>query len=289
VAKARDIQRRMRSVQSTRKITRTMEMVATSKLRRAQQRVLKARPFAERLAAVVENLITPEIADLQPILRQPERIRRAAVVLLTSNRGLCGAFNVNLIRKARELLDYLHAQDVSTEFHVTGRKGIAYFRFRNVEMASTRTDIGDSPTPEEARELIAPLAERFVRGEIDAVYLVHAEFRSVMSTPPTSRRLLPVNVATDRPKREPYYILDPSAREILDRLLPLYLENVTFRALVENAAAEQGARRTAMKSATDNADEFLTNLRRQYNRARQAEITSQIAEIIGGAEALAGK
>jgi F-type H+-transporting ATPase subunit gamma len=289
VAKARDIQRRMRSVQSTRKITRTMEMVATSKLRRAQQRVLKARPFAERLAAVVENLITPEIADLQPILRQPERIRRAAVVLFTSNRGLCGAFNVNLIRKARELLDYLHAQDVSTEFHVTGRKGIAYFRFRNVEMASTRTDIGDSPTPEEARELIAPLAARFVRGEIDAVYLVHAEFRSVMSTPPTSRRLLPVNVATDRPKREPYYILDPSAREILDRLLPLYLENVTFRALVENAAAEQGARRTAMKSATDNADEFLTNLRRQYNRARQAEITSQIAEIIGGAEALAGK
>jgi F-type H+-transporting ATPase subunit gamma len=279
----------MRSVQSTRKITRTMEMVATSKLRRAQQRVLKARPFAERLAAVVENLITPEIADLQPLLRQPERIRRAAVVLLTSNRGLCGAFNVNLIRKARELLGYLHAQDVSTEFHVTGRKGIAYFRFRNVEMASTRTDIGDSPTPDEARELIAPLAARFVRGEIDAVYLVHAEFRSVMSTPPTSRRLLPVNVATDRPKREPYYILDPSAGEILDRLLPLYLENVTFRALVENAAAEQGARRTAMKSATDNADEFLTNLRRQYNRARQAEITSQIAEIIGGAEALAGK
>lgn len=288
MAKARDIQRRMRSVQSTRKITRTMEMVATSKLRRAQQRVLQARPFAERLAAVVENLITPEIAELQPILRQPERIRRAAVVLLTSNRGLCGAFNVNLIRKARELLDYLHAQDVSTEFHVTGRKGIAYFRFRNVEMASTRTDIGDSPTPDEARELIAPLAGRFLRGEIDAVYLVHAEFRSVMSTPPTSRRLLPVNVATERPKREPYYILDPSAGEILDRLLPLYLENVTFRALVENAAAEQGARRTAMKSATDNADEFLTNLRRQFNRARQAEITSQIAEIIGGAEALAG-
>ena len=289
MAKARDIQRRMRSVQSTRKITRTMEMVATSKLRRAQQRVLQARPFAERLAAVVENLITPEIADLQPILRQPERIRRAAVVLLTSNRGLCGAFNVNLIRKARELLEYLHAQDVSTEFHVAGRKGIAYFRFRSVEMASTRTDIGDSPTPEEARELIAPLADRFVRGEIDAVYLVHAEFRSVMSTPPTSRRLLPVNVAADRPKREPYYILDPSAGEILDRLLPLYLENVTFRALVENAAAEQGARRTAMKSATDNADDFLTNLRRKFNRARQAEITSQIAEIIGGAEALAGK
>lgn len=288
MAKARDIQRRMRSVQSTRKITRTMEMVATSKLRRAQQRVLRARPFAERLAAVVENLITPEIAELQPLLRQPERIRRAAVVLLTSNRGLCGAFNMHLIRKAREVLEYLHAQDVATEFHVVGRKGIAYFRFRGVEMASTRTDIDDNPTPDEARGLIGPLAERFVRGEIDAVYLVRAEFRSVMSTPPTSRRLLPVDVANDRPGREPYYILDPSAGEILDRLLPLYLENVAFRALVENAAAEQGARRTAMKAATDNADDFLTSLGRQFNRARQAEITSQLAEIIGGAEALTG-
>ncbi|MFO7588954.1 MAG: ATP synthase F1 subunit gamma [Gemmatimonadota bacterium] len=289
MAKAREIRRRMRSVESTRKITHTMEMVATSKLRRAQQRVVRARPFAERLAAVVENLITPEIAELQPILRQPERIRRAAVLLLTSNRGLCGAFNVHLIRKARELLDYLRAQDVSTEFHVVGRKGIAYFRFRGVEMASTRTDIDDNPTPDEARELVAPLAERFLREEIDAIYVVHAEFRSVMNTPPTSRRLLPVNVAADRPKPEPYYILDPSAEEILDRLLPLYLENVAFRALVENAAAEQGARRTAMKAATDNADDFLTSLRRQFNRARQAEITSQIAEIIGGAEALAGK
>ncbi|MDT8435485.1 MAG: ATP synthase F1 subunit gamma [Gemmatimonadota bacterium] len=288
MAKAREIGRRMRSVESTRKITRTMEMVATSKLRKAQQRVLKARPYADRLATVVENLITPELADLQPILRQPERIRRAAVVLLTSNRGLCGAFNVNLIRKARQLLDYLAAQEVASELHVYGRKGIGYFRFRGVEMATARTDIGDDPTPEEARDLIHPLADRFIRGELDAIYLVHAEYRSVMSTPPTSRRLLPVSVPEERPAREPYYILDPSAEAILERILPLYLENVTFRALVENAAAEQGARRTAMKAATDNADEFLTSLRRQFNRARQAEITSQIAEIIGGAEALAG-
>jgi len=279
----------MKSVRSTRKITRTMEMVATSKLRRAQQRVVQARPYADRLASVVENLITPELAELEPLLRQPERIRRAAVLLITSNRGLCGAFNVNLIRKAREQMDYLHASDVDTELHVVGKKGIAYFRFRDVEMGTARTDIGDAPTPEQAHELIAPLAERFIREELDAIYIVHAEFRSIMSTPPTSRRLLPVQVPEERPTREPYYILDPSAEEILERVLPLYIDNVTYRALVENAAAEQGSRRTAMKAATDNADDLLTSLRRQYNRARQAEITSQIAEIIGGAEALAGQ
>ena len=288
MAKARDIGRRMRSVESTRKITRTMEMVATSKLRRAQSRVREARPFADRLTAVVENLVTPELADLEPLLRQPDRIRRAAVILVTSNRGLCGAFNVNLIRKARALLAELKASDVETEFHVIGKKGISYFRFRNVEMASTRTDIGDSPSPDEARSLINPLAERFASKDLDAVYVVHAEFRSVMSTPPITRRLLPVYVPQERPTREPYYILDPSADVILARLLPLHLLSSMYRALVENAAGEQGARRTAMKSATDNADDFLTTLRRQFNRARQQEITSQLAEIIGGAEALKG-
>ena len=286
MARARDVLRRIGSVKNTRKITRTMEMVATSKLRRAQQRVQEARPFAEKVASVVENLITPEIAELEPILRQPERIRRAAVILMTSNRGLCGAFNVNLIRKARDLLAYLDESEVTTEFHVVGKKGIAYFRFRGVEMTSKRTDITDSPTAEQAQELVYPLAERFVREELDAIYLVHAEFKSVMSTPPVSRRLLPVYVPEEGPKRGAYYILDPSAEKILSRILPLYLTNVTYRALVENAAAEQGARRTAMKAATDNADEMLTNLRRDYNRARQAEITQQIAEIIGGAEAL---
>lgn len=288
MAKARDIGRRMTSVESTRKITRTMEMVATSKLRRAQLRVREARPFADRLTTVVENLVTPELAELEPMLRQPDRIRRAAIILVTSNRGLCGAFNVNLIRKARALLAELQASDVETEFHVIGKKGISYFRFRNVEMAVTRTDISDSPSPDDARSLIDPLAERFVREELDAVYVVHAEFKSVMSTPPITRRLLPVYVPQERPTREPYYILDPSADEILARLLPLHLVSSTYRALVENAAAEQGARRTAMKSATDNADDFLTTLRRQFNRARQQEITSQLAEIIGGAEALKG-
>lgn len=286
MARARDIGRRMKSVTSTRKITRTMEMVATSKLRRAQGRVHEARPFAEKVAAVVENLVTPDIAEIEPILRQPDRIRRAAVLLVTSNRGLCGAFNVNLIRKARELLSYLEESEVEVEFHVVGKKGIAYFKFRGVDMVTKRTDISDAPTAEQAAELVNPLADKFVQGELDAIYIVHAEYQSVMSTPPISRKLLPVPVPDEGPKRGAYYILDPSAEKLLGAILPLYLTNVTYRALVENAAAEQGARRTAMKAATDNADEFLTTLRRQYNRARQAEITQQLAEIIGGAEAL---
>ncbi|MFQ5747561.1 MAG: ATP synthase F1 subunit gamma [Gemmatimonadota bacterium] len=287
MAKARDIRRRMRSVESTRKITRTMEMVAASKLRRAQQRVQQARPYSDHLTDVIGKLVTPEMTETEPVLRQPESPRRAAVLLVTSNRGLCGGFNVNLIRRGRALLDALAAQGTETELHVVGKKGIGYFRFRGVALASERTDIGDRPSVAQARELIEPLVERFVKGDLDGVHLVHAEFRSVMSAPPTARQLLPVAIA-ERKGREPYYILDPSAEAILSTVLPLYLTNATYRALVENAAAEQGARRTAMKSATDNAEEFLGDLRRSYNRARQAEITQQISEIIGGAEALSG-
>ena len=288
MAKARDIGRRMKSVQSTKKITHTMEMVATSKLRRAQQRVRQARPYADRLTTVIESLIDPELIEIEPILRQPERIRRAAVLLLTSNRGLCGGFNVNLIRKARELRSRLEESEVEVELHVVGKKGISYFRFRKVEMAGMHTDISDRPSTEDARALIAPLADRFVEGDLDAVYIVHAEFRSVMSTPPATRQLLPVHVPEEKSERAANFILLPSAKEILATVLPLYVTNVTYRGLVESAAAEQGARRTAMKSATDNAEEFLGNLRRDYNRARQAEITQQILEIIGGAEALTG-
>ena len=287
MAKARDIKRRIGSIQSTRKITRTMEMVATSKLRRATERVKKARPYASKLTEVIERLVTPDLVELRPILRQPERIERAAVLLITSNRGLCGGFNASLIRMARGLIDRLAADGVSSDLHVVGRKGVGYFRFRGVEMASARTDIGDRPTIDDARSLMRPLATDFVRAEVDAVYLVFAEFRSVMSTPPVARQVLPVYVPEERVRSGPWFLLEPSADEILSRLLPLYVINSGYRALVETAAAEQGARRTAMKNATDNADDLIATQTRLYNGARQAEITQQIAEIIGGAEALA--
>jgi F-type H+-transporting ATPase subunit gamma len=287
MAKAREIKRRMRSVESTRKITRTMEMVAASKLRRAQERVWKARPYAEALVDVIEGLIRPELTEHEPILRQPDEIRRAAVVLLTSNRGLCGAFNTNLIRYARDLLDRLHADNVQTEFHVVGRKGISYFRFRGVELAGARTDIGDRPSIGEARTLLQPLVDRFAAGELDAVYLVTTEFQSIATAPPVTRRLLPVTVPEKGVAGGPWFILEPSSERILSGLLPLYVTSQAFRSLVETTAGFYAAQRTAMKNATDNAEELLTRLRRRYNRARQAEITQQIAEIMGGAEALA--
>jgi len=289
MAKAREIKGRMRSVDNTRKITRTMEMVATSKLRRAQERVIEARPFSARLNDVIARLATPELAELQPLLRQPDEVRRAAVVLMTSNRGLCGAFNVNLIRRAQNLVTEIESSGAEVEVHVYGNKGIGYFRFRGVSMATMRTDITDRPSPEDARSIIEEIAERFILGELDAAYLVFAEFQSMVRTPPVVRQVLPVQVpenAAEGP--QPYYILDPSAEAILDGLLPLYVNNSAFNALLESAAAEQAARRTAMKNATDNAEDFLKDLRRTYNRARQAEITQQIAEILGGAEALAG-
>ncbi len=288
MSKSRDIYRRMKSVDSTKKITRTMEMVATAKLAQAQGRVIRARPYSAELMDMIARLATPDLAESRPLLRQPARIARAAVVLVTSNRGLCGAFNANLIRTAQAQLGELEAAGARVEFHVYGNKGISYFRFRGVEMAHTRNDLADPPTMDDARTLIEKLAARFVAGELDAVRLVFAEFRNMVSTPPSVRQVLPVGVGEARKGPQPFYILDPSEEGILDHLLPLYVTNSTYSALLETAAAEQAARRTAMKSATDNANEFLDNLRRTYNRARQAEITNQIAEIIGGADALDG-
>jgi len=287
MAKSRDIYRRMKSVGNTKKITRTMEMVSAAKLRQAQRRVVESRPYSHKLAGVIRRLATPALAELQPLLRQPGTVRTAAVVLVTSNRGLCGAFNANLIRTAQKLLAELEADGATVEFHVYGNKGISYFRFRGVPMAVSRNDISDRPETADARSVIEGLAQRFVDGSLDAAYVVHAEFRNMVSTPPAVLQVLPVSVG-EQTGPQPFYILDPSGEEILSRILPLYVTNATLSAMLETAAAEQAARRTAMKSATDNAEEFLNNLRRTYNRARQAEITNQIAEIIGGADALDG-
>lgn len=282
---AREVKRRIKSVDNTRQITRTMEMVATAKLRRATERVYAARPYAEALRSIVRSLYAPRLSERFPLLRQPETVRRAGVLLLTANRGLCGGFNANLIRETRQLRSRLADDGVSTELHVSGKKGISYFRFQGVEMASTRTDIGDDPTVEDAESLVSPLSDAFARGALDAVYVVSSEFRSALSTPPTVRELFPIRPEEGAESADAF-LLSPSGDMILQRLLPLYVRNQVYRALVENSAAEQGARRTAMKNATDNAEEMLENLRRSYNRARQAQITQELAEIVGGAEAL---
>lgn len=262
-----------------------MELVATSKLKRATDRVHAARPYADALHEIVGGLYSPELSERYPILRQPDEVRRAAVLLLTANRGLAGAFNANLIKQARMALEELRGRGVETELHIAGKKGIAYFKFRGEEIRTQRTDIGDHPTPEDAESLVGPIRDRFEAGELDQVILVSSEFRSAMSTPPRSSELLPIRPEEGAPSAD-LYMLSPGGDVILERILPAFVRNAVYTALVENAAAEQGARRSAMKSATDNAGEMLENLTRSYNRARQAQITQEIAEIVGGSAAL---
>src|SRR5690625_160874 len=192
MAKTREIRRRIRSVENTRQITRTMEMVATSKLRRSTERVHAARPYAESLGEVIGRLVDPKLRERYALLRRPESIRRAAVVLLTANRGLAGAFNSNLIREAIQLMERLERDEVEVDLHLIGKKGIDYFRYRDIPMASERTDITDRPTAEDAASIVDPLIEAFEAGEVDAVYVVYAQFRSALSTPPAVNKILPV-------------------------------------------------------------------------------------------------
>jgi F-type H+-transporting ATPase subunit gamma len=303
MAKSRQLKGRIRSVQNTRKITRTMELVATSRLKRAQDRVVGARPYAEALREVIADLFTPDLADRFPLLRQPAPPskggpQRAALILLTSNRGLAGGFNSNLIKEARRRIEALEEQGYTVDLYGIGKKGIGFFKYLGRKLSLERMDIGDRPTVEHAGEIVAPLIEAYSAGELGTVELVQARFISALQTPPTTIRILPVEqvvgkrgsgeAGKEEPKMVANYILAPSAEAILQELLPLYVRNMVYRGLVETAAAEHGARRTAMKNATDNAGEILELLKRTYNRQRQAQITQEISEIVGGAAALQG-
>jgi F-type H+-transporting ATPase subunit gamma len=294
MAQTRELRRRIKSVENTRQITRTMEMVSTSKLKRAQERVIAARPYAAALRELIAELYAPDLAERFSMLRRPSgRPKRVAVIGITSNRGLCGAFNANLIREMRHRLQTYEEQGTEAELHLIGRKGIGYFRFVGHAIASQRQDIGDRPTVAHAAEVIEPLIERFEAGALDGVEVVFAKFVSPLSTPPTVMPVLPIVPPTGADEAEPvahrpFYLLRPSAEEIVGAMLPLYVRNQMYRALVETAASEHGARRTAMKNATESAGDMIDSLRRTFNRARQAQITQEIAEIVGGAEALQG-
>jgi F-type H+-transporting ATPase subunit gamma len=298
MAKSRQLKGRIRSVQNTRKITKTMELVATSKLKRAQDRVVAARPYADALRQVITDLFTPDLADRFPLLRQPPPPsrggpRRAAVILLTSNRGLAGGFNSNLIKEARRRIESLEQEGYQVELFGVGKKGIGFFKYLGRKLALERMDIGDRPTAEHAGEIVEPLIEAFSAGELASVDLIQSRFISALQTPPATIRILPVEALVGQEGsgavgQSRNYILVPNAEAILERLLPLYVRNAVYRGLVETAASEHGARRTAMKNATDNAGEILELLKRTYNRQRQAQITQEIAEIVGGAAGLQG-
>jgi len=294
MAKGRELKGRIKSVENTRKITRTMEMVATSKMKRAQDRVVAARPYANALAEVISSLYSSDLAERFPLLRQPPQPRRVAIVVLTSNRGLAGGFNANLIKEARARIAELESGGVQVDVHVIGKKGAGYFKYVGRALASQRVDITDRPTAENAAEIVDGLMADYEAGTLDGVYVTYSKFNSVLSTPPTTDRILPVTppaakaAGTGETGRQRDYMLFPNAEAILTELLPSYVRNSVYRALVETAAGEQSARRTAMKNATDNAGDILNVLRRTYNRARQAQITQEIAEIVGGAAALQG-
>jgi F-type H+-transporting ATPase subunit gamma len=262
-------------------------MVATSKMKRTQDRVAAARPYADSLREVIASLYSPELAEKFPLLRQPAQMKRVAVIAMTANRGLAGAFNANLIKEARATVNRLESEGVTVDIHTIGKKGAGYFRYLGRTLASSNTEIGDRPTAEQAAGIVNELMAQFARGELDAVYVIYPNFKSILSAPPATVQVLPVQPPeTGGVQRD--YILSPDAETILGELLPLYVRNSVYRALVEMTAAFYAAQRTAMKNATDNASDMLKVLGRTYNRARQASITQEIAEIVGGAAALQG-
>ena len=216
MAKGRELKGRIKSVENTRKITRTMEMVATSKLKRATDRVAAARPYATAIADTIASLYSADLAERFPLLRQPGTVKRAAVLLLTSNRGLAGAFNANLLKEARSTIARLEREGTEVELHVVGRKGIGFFRYLGRPLATSRTDITDRPSAQDATSLVDVLMEGFINGSLDAVYVISSRFNSVLSTPPHTERVLPVTPPAQKGARRDY-LLFPSADVIMSQ------------------------------------------------------------------------
>jgi F-type H+-transporting ATPase subunit gamma len=285
MAKGRELKGRIKSVENTRKITRTMEMVATSKMKRATDRVAAARPYANALGDMLGHLYSPDLAQQFPLLRRPAQEKKIALLLITANRGLCGGFNANLIKEARARLAEWDAKGVSVELHIVGKKGIGYFKYLGKPLASQRTDITDKPTAADAASLVDGLMERFAAGELDAVYVTATQYKSALTAPPATSAILPVTPPGGTTSTRDF-ILAPNGEAILEALLPAYVRNAVYRSLAEAEAGFQSAQRTAMKNATDNATDLLQVYKRTYNTARQAQITQEIAEIVGGAAAL---
>ena len=294
-ASSKIIRKRIKSVASTKKITRTMEMVATSKLQRTQGRVIASRPYMQALRDLMRRLGgSVDALRAFPLFEQRSPENRVLVVLVTANRGLCGGYNSNLVRKCKEHIAELEAEGKEVVLHVCGKKGIAALKFMGVEMASTRIDLSDNPTFAEAQSLADPLLDAFLDHEVDRVDLVFADFQSVSRQPPTAATLLPVGADDDMTDDEELpeasssdqFLFEPSPMAILEELGPMFVKNMTYRVLLSAVASEQLARRVAMKNATDNANDMEKDLRLAYNKARQAQVTQELAEIVGGAAAL---
>jgi F-type H+-transporting ATPase subunit gamma len=294
-AQLRLVRRRIRAVQSTAKITRAQELIASSRIVKAQQRLRDAQPYAREITWAVEAVVSRSSQINHPLTTEPQHPTRAAVLILTSDRGFCGAYNSNVLREAQGLEALLRERGVEAVPFVSGRKGIAWHRFRQRAMAAEWSGFSDTPAHHNATEITNALLEAYDRpaaeGGVDQIYLVHTEFVSMLTQRPVSLRILPLEIeeTTEAPERGavPLYEFEPSPEDVLNALLPWYVESRLFHALLDAAAAEIAARRRAMKSATDNANDLLDQLTLEANKARQAEITQEISEIVGGANALA--
>jgi F-type H+-transporting ATPase subunit gamma len=293
-AQLRAVRRRIGTVRSTAKITRAQELIASSRIIKAQQRLRDAEPYARALTDAVEAVVSRSAGISHPLTTEHEHPSRAAVLILTSDRGFAGGYNASVLREAVSLNKLLENRDVEPVPYVAGRKGIVWHRFRGREMAGEWNGFSDTPAQRHAAEITAALMEAFAKpadeGGVDEIHLVHTELVSMLTQRPVLRRLLPLEIreSEERPPGPvPVYEFEPSPERVLDSLLPWYVESRVFHALLDSAAAEIAARRKAMKSATDNANDLLEQLTREANKARQAEITQEISEIVGGANALA--
>ncbi|MDC1142632.1 ATP synthase F1 subunit gamma [Planctomycetota bacterium] len=284
----KEIRKRIRSVTSTKKITKTMELVATSKMKRAQERVQAAGPYTEGLQDIISAISAGGASLDLPLLESRENVKKVGVLLLTANRGLCGGFNANLIKEAKLEIAKLQKEGLEHTLHVVGKKGNGTLKFQGYQIDRAVMDITDKPTFDDARRVIEPLVEMFLKGEIDELRVIYPHWKGLGSQPPTIKKLLPIEPPTADTDSNTVadFIFSPNAAEILSDLLPRYVTQSMYTMIAMSVAGEQVARRTAMKSATDNAEDMITNLTRTLNRARQAIITQEIAEIVGGAAAL---
>lgn len=284
----------MRSVKATKKITKAMELISASRIVKAQQRVSASTPYANELTRAV-SAVASYSSVVHPLTTPRSNPRRAAVLIISADRGMAGAYSTNAIKEGEQLASLLRERGLSVASYLVGRKAVNYYKFRERAIAASWTGFSDNPTYENAKEVSDALLSAFVEGSdnhgVDEIHIVFTKFRSMLTQEATAKRMIPLEVVeSDQAPVSgvlPEYEFEPTAGEVLDALLPRYIEARIFNAMLQSAASEHAARRRAMKSATDNAEELIKSLTRLANAARQAEITQEISEIVGGADALA--
>ncbi|HEX5401084.1 MAG TPA: F0F1 ATP synthase subunit gamma [Pseudonocardiaceae bacterium] len=296
-AELRILRQRVRTVQSIRKTTRAFELIATSRIGRARARVTAAKPYAEEITRVLAALGGAATTLDHPLLTPKESPTRAGVLVVTSDRGMCGAYNSNVLREAEELQALLRKEGKSVQLYIMGRKGLGFYRFRQRPVTGSWSGFSEQPSYADVVEAADMTVDSFMRGVdpeapadegIDELHIVYTEFRSMLTQVPVAKRIAPLEVEyTDNPVQLPDYEFEPDAETLLGALLPKYVKTRMFAALLDSAASESAARQRAMKAATDNANDLIKTYTQQMNQARQAQITQEISEIVGGADALA--